>query len=125
MPLYTFHCLEGHVTEMLGPFSLELISCACGKPAQRAEVNRILFGFTGVRGETIAHYYEAASEAKHAHDSTDDPQAKAATRPDIWRPAFYRSRNKLQEKVLMGAESDAWVDPNPGKSEREIREVSA
>mgnify|MGYP001590476436 CR=1 FL=1 len=125
MPLYDFICPEGHVTERLGPFSLDLVACACGKPAHRAEVNRIMFGLNGARGERIQDYYDAAAEAKYAYESTDDPEARAATRPDIWRPAFTRARNKLYDKALIGVESERFADPDPHKSAAEVRtEVS-
>ena len=123
MPLFDFHCSSGHVTEKLAPFATEVISCACGEPARRAEVNRILFGFKGANGEKVSTFYEAASEAKHTYESTDDPAAKAATRPDIWRPAWYRARNALNDKVIQGADSDSWADPQPGKSAKEAQSL--
>ena len=122
MPLYVFTCPEGHATERLGPFSLELITCACGATASRSEVNRILFGLTQARGERIQDYYDAAREAQHVHDSTDDPALKAATRPDIWKPALQRAKTKLYDQRLFGVESERFVDPNPHRSAAEARE---
>lgn len=121
MPLFEFRCSAGHYTERLQGFSgAEVIACACGEPASRVEVNRIMFNMPGRQGEKYAHYHEAASEAQYQHDKTDDPVAKAATRPDIWRPALTRSRNAMQEAVIWGKD-DRWADPNPGKSAKEVQ----
>lgn len=121
MPLYDFVCEREHVTERLAPFGCERTECfVCGKPATRVAVNRILVNMPGPKGELVKHYYEAASEAKDAYERTDDPVAKAATRPDIWRPAYTRARNKLQAAQIMGNEPDRWADPDPHKSAREV-----
>ena len=121
--LYQFKCPAGHMTEKRQGFQGPgVIYCPCGEAAQRVAVNRVYVITPGPKGIRVSDYYEAASEAKDTYERTDDPQARAATRPDIWQPAWYRSRNKLQEQAIIGAESDCWADPNPGLSEKQVRE---
>jgi hypothetical protein len=116
VPLYEFVCAGGHVTERLASFSCEATVCfTCNQQANRVQVNRIMPRIAAPKGERVAHYMEAAQEAMHAHDSTDDPVAKAQTRPDIHRPAYYRA----MEKTLIG--DDRWTEPRPHESDREVR----
>ena len=125
MPFYDFTCISGHETERRASFEVSAIACpVCGEDAVRSPVNRVLFHLASPHGEKVTNYFEAASTAKDAYERTDDPAAKAATRPDIWRPAWTRARNKLHERHFFGVENDRFVDPNPGKSAREVQEIA-
>lgn len=124
MPLYEFRCPSGHAFERLAERGADGVPCWCGVAAERR-----LSTFASYRaaepGVPFAHYHEAAQEAQHAHDRTDDPAQRAATRPDIWRPALVRSRNKIREDALGFTDQRTWTDPRPKVSEREVREEVA
>jgi hypothetical protein len=119
MPLYSFRCSDGHVTERLAGFDCRSTDChICGTEAFRAEVNRIIPRMASPRGENVRHYLEAAETLEYKHDHTDDPVAQAATRPDVWRPAFYRSHAKLFEG------NDRWHEPQPHSTDKEVNALS-
>jgi hypothetical protein len=117
--IYDFTCTQGHTVERRASITTVSVDCPeCGGVANRSQVNRVAAMVVGPRGERVQTYYEAAQEARFVHDSTDDPTVKAATRPDIWRPALQRAKTKHFGAAL-GVEESRWADPNPGLSERE------
>ena len=122
MPLHDFRCAAGHVAERRVARGVEAVPCACGQEARRAVVEVFAQASRTPPGVPIAHYYEAAQEAQYAHDRTDDPLVRAQTRPEVWKPALYRARNKTREQALgFRREGDrTWADPRPYVTEREI-----
>jgi len=120
MRFYDFTCPDGHVTERRAPLGTTAIPCGCGQEAQRVQVNRIGLMVGRQAGVPVAHYLEAAQEAEYRHDRTDDPAAKAATRPDVWRPAKQRAKTRIHEQALGIDDQTTWVDPRPKVSQREV-----
>lgn len=119
MRFYDFRCPAGHSTERRESPHTSQVECACGQVAKRAEVNHFAIVSAQPRGVPVAHYLEAAREAEYAHGRTDDPQVKAATRPDVWRPALQRARTRVHERALGIDNRMAFVDPRPKLTERE------
>lgn len=123
MRFFDFICPDGHVTERRAPQGTTAIPCGCGREAQRSQVNRIGLAVKAAAGVPVAHYLEAAREAEHIHDSTDDPTVKAATRPDVWRPALQRAKTRIHEQALGIDDRMTWVDPRPKVSQREAAQL--
>lgn len=66
MPRYDFRCRAGHTTERRASFETELISCPCGLPARRSEVNDIsVVGFADVPLTEHRIPLSRAIEAQH------------------------------------------------------------
>lgn len=120
MRFYDFTCPGGHTTERRAPQGTTAIPCGCGLDAQRSQVNRIGLAVKATVGVPVSHYYEAAREAQYIHDSTDDPTVKAATRPDVWRPALQRAKTRITEQALGIDDRTTWVDPRPKVTAREV-----
>lgn len=121
MPLYDFRCSAGHVTELRVEYGVEVVACACGQSAERERVFRIAGQMGRPQGTPIAHFAEAAQEAQHRHDSTDDPTVRAATRPDVWRPALQRAKTKQFDKAMGVSNETHWTDPRPKLSDKQLR----
>ena len=120
-PLYEFRCESGHLSERRVSLGVRSVECDCGLAAEHVPVARIAYRMAGAKGIPIANYAEAAAEAEHRHDSTDDPAARAATHPEIWKAAAQRAKTRAYERALGYSGDTHWVDPRPKVTEREVK----
>lgn len=100
MPLYEYVCREGHVTELLRPRDVAVVSCACGAAASREAVNHIgVTGFATVPRDqrnyrqNYGEYREAVAEVAD-HYETKQKRGDPAREPDYYSHAVTQARAK-------------------------------
>ncbi len=103
MPLFAFHCGEGHITERLCPREMAVIPCpACGSPATRQAVNQI--GVTGFARQPVSErmvrmgaFNEASSELAYQATRETNVDGSERASPPLWQMA--KSEAKRLEKL--------------------------
>lgn len=109
MPLFTFRCSADHETEKLAPRETEVIYCACGLPARRAEVNRIgVSGFARTPGKDVDFHqdYRRFTEASAEIDYTAAKEEKADGLAPRNSPLFQAAKGKVAKLAAAGVHPD-------------------
>jgi hypothetical protein len=72
MPLYTFRCAFGHVTERLAPMNAPFWLCSCGEAAKRQAVYPITTGLKDWGGD-----FHMPSDVRDAIEESNGYKAEA------------------------------------------------
>lgn len=66
MPLYDYECPQGHLAELLRPWGVATVLCACGEPAARQAVYRVAALGHAAVPPTDRNYRQPYSEYREA-----------------------------------------------------------
>lgn len=104
MPLYTYRCARGHVTESIQPMDRSVLACAvCASPANRDAAYRVAVTSPEIdmRGK-FRRYEEAVHEADHSAQKVAASTGQAPPTPPYWRMA-----KEISDTMIARGESPA------------------
>ncbi len=106
MPMYEYRCREGHVTELLRPRTVEVVACACGAPAGRAQVYPFaVSGFTPIPRDE-KNYRQDFREFTEARAEAGDYYGRLRANGDPVNEPDYATIARAQAPVRAAAKAE-------------------